>query len=461
MALNHKRKVMAAAGIAALSLTTAACGSSSNNDPGAQASADTTDYSKWCDMKSELNGKTVSIYTSIVTPEDASHKASYKAFEDCTGVKVNYEGDKDFEKNLPQRAQSGNLPDVAFIPQPGLLQTMVDTGKAIPASKTVGDEVDKYFGKDWRKYGSVDGTLYAAPLGANVKSFVWYSPKTFKAKGYTVPTTWDELMTLTAKIAADDPGAKPWCAGFGSGTATGWVGTDWVEDVLLRTAGPDVYDQWVAHKVKFNDPKVADALAKVGAILKDPKYTNGGFGAPSTIATTTFQDGGQPILKNKCYMHRQASFYASNWPEGTKVAEDGDVWAFYLPSVDTSTKPVLGGGEFVATFRDAPEVKAFAGVPRVARLGQREGQGHDQRRLGQRQQGPGRRQPGLADRPAERQDPPGPRCGLPLRRVRPDAERRGRGHLLVGDDQLGQGSGRQDHAGQHREVLAGQLSLSL
>ncbi|PKW25563.1 ABC transporter substrate-binding protein [Phycicoccus duodecadis] len=360
MALNHKRKVMAAAGIAALSLTTAACGSSSNNDPGAQASADTTDYSKWCDMKSELNGKTVSIYTSIVTPEDASHKASYKAFEDCTGVKVNYEGDKDFEKNLPQRAQSGNLPDVAFIPQPGLLQTMVDTGKAIPASKTVGDEVDKYFGKDWRKYGSVDGTLYAAPLGANVKSFVWYSPKTFKAKGYTVPTTWDELMTLTAKIAADDPGAKPWCAGFGSGTATGWVGTDWVEDVLLRTAGPDVYDQWVAHKVKFNDPKVADALAKVGAILKDPKYTNGGFGAPSTIATTTFQDGGQPILKNKCYMHRQASFYASNWPEGTKVAEDGDVWAFYLPSVDTSTKPVLGGGEFVATFRDAPEVKAFA-----------------------------------------------------------------------------------------------------
>ncbi|KRE62998.1 ABC transporter substrate-binding protein [Nostocoides sp. Soil756] len=360
MALNHKRKVMAAAGIAALSLTTAACGSSSTNDPAAQASADTTDYSDWCSMKSELTGKTVSIYTSIVTPEDASHKASYKAFEDCTGVKINYEGDKDFEKNLPQRAQSGNLPDVAFIPQPGLLQTMVDTGKAIPASKTVGDEVDKYFGADWRKYGSVDGTLYAAPLGANVKSFVWYSPKTFKAKGYTVPTTWDELMSLTAKIAADDPGAKPWCAGFGSGVATGWVGTDWVEDVLLRTAGPEVYDQWVNHEIKFNDPKVADALAKVGAILKDPKYTNGGFGAPSTIATTTFQDGGQPILKNKCYMHRQASFYASNWPKGTKVAEDGDVWAFYLPSVDASSKPFLGGGEFVATFRDAPEVKAFA-----------------------------------------------------------------------------------------------------
>jgi alpha-glucoside transport system substrate-binding protein len=362
MALNSKRRAAAVlTGIVAVSLSAAACGGgSSDSGSGGTAAEDTTDYSKWCDMKSELQGKTVSIYTSIVTPEDAPHKASYKEFEDCTGVTIKYEGDKDFEKNLPQRAQSGNLPDIAFVPQPGLLQTMVDTGKAIPASKTVSDEVDKYFGADWRKYGSVDDELYAAPLGANVKSYVWYSPKKFTEKGYKVPTTWAELMDLTAKIATDDPAAKPWCAGFSSGTATGWPGTDWLEDVLLRTAGKDTYDQWVAHKIPFNDPKVVEALGQVAAILKDPKYVNGGFGDVSSIATTTFQDGGQPILQSKCYMHRQASFYASNWPDGTKVAEDGDVWAFYLPAVDSSSKPVLGGGEFVATFRDAPEVKAFA-----------------------------------------------------------------------------------------------------
>jgi alpha-glucoside transport system substrate-binding protein len=363
MALNSSRRAAAVlTGIVAVSLSAAACGGGSSSDTasGGADSKDTTDYTKWCDLKSELTGKTVTIYTSIVTPEDAPHKASYKEFEDCTGITVKYEGDKDFEKNLPQRAQSGNLPDVAFIPQPGLLQTMVDTGKAIPASQSVSDEVDKYFGADWRKYGSVDDVLYAAPLGANVKSYVWYSPKKFAEKGYKVPTTWDELMTLSKKIATDDPAAKPWCAGFGSGTATGWVGTDWVEDILLRTAGKDTYDQWVSHKIPFNDPKVLEALGKVGAILKDPAMVNGGFGDVASIATTTFQDGGQPILQGKCYLHRQASFYASNWPEGTKVAEDGDVWAFYLPSVDASAKPVLGGGEFVATFRDAPEVKAFA-----------------------------------------------------------------------------------------------------
>jgi alpha-glucoside transport system substrate-binding protein len=363
MALHPKRRAAGIiTGIVAVSLTAAACGggSSDGGSGGGEAAADTKDYSKWCDLKSELQGKTVSIYTSIVTPEDASHKESYKAFEECTGITIKYEGDKDFEKNLPQRAQSDNLPDVAFIPQPGLLQTMVDTGKAVEASKSVSDEVDKYFGPDWKKYGSVDGVLYAAPLGANVKSYVWYSPKKFAEKGYKVPTTWDELLTLTKKIAADDPAAKPWCAGFGSGTATGWPATDWLEDLMLRTAGKDTYDQWVEHKIPFNDPKVATALSKVTEILKNPAYVNGGFGDVGSIATTTFQDGGQPITTGKCYMHRQASFYASNFDKSIKVAEDGDVWAFYLPSVDASSKPVLGGGEFVATFRDAPEVKAFA-----------------------------------------------------------------------------------------------------
>lgn len=362
MALNSNRRAAAVlTGIVAVALSATACGGGSSSGDGDSAGGqDTTDYSKWCDMKSELQGKTVTLYTSIVTPEDAPHKASYKPFEECTGVTVKYEGDKDFEKNLPQRAQSGNLPDLAYVPQPGLLQTMVDTGKTLPANKTVSDFVDKYFGEDWRKYGSVDGELYAAPLGANVKSYVWYSPTKFTEKGYKVPTTLDELMTLTEKIAADDAAAKPWCAGFGSGTATGWPGTDWLEDMLLRTADKETYDKWVEHKIPFNDPKVVEALGKVSAILKDPKYVNGGFGDVGSIATTTFQDGGQPILTGKCYLHRQASFYAANWPAGTKVAEDGDVWAFYLPSKDTSSKPVLGGGEFVATFSDKPEVQAFA-----------------------------------------------------------------------------------------------------
>ena len=356
-------RIAAVLSATALALAIAGCADTGEDTPGVattQASAGQIDCAPYKAF-GDLNGKEVSVYTSIVAPEDQPHIDSYKPFEDCTGAKVVYEGSKEFEAQLLVRVKGGNAPDIAYIPQPGLLNTLVkETGKVVEAPAETAANVDKNWEKSWKAYGSVDGKFYAAPLGANVKSFVWYSPKKFADKGYTVPTTWDELMTLTEKIAADDAEAKPWCAGFGSGDATGWPGTDWLEDVLMRTSSPENYDKWVKHEVPFNDATVVDALDKVGAILKNDKYVNGGFGDVKSIATTTFQDGGQPILTDQCYMHRQASFYAANWPAGTKVAEDGDVFAFYLPSVDASKgKPVLGGGEFVAAFADRPEVKAF------------------------------------------------------------------------------------------------------
>jgi alpha-glucoside transport system substrate-binding protein len=154
-------------------------------------------------------------------------------------------------------------------------------------------------------------------------------------------------------------GIKPWCAGIGSQDATGWPATDWIEDVLLREQGPDVYDQWVSHAIPFNDPRIISATDRVGSILKNEKYVNGGIGGVKSIATTTFQDGGLPVVQKKCGMHRQASFYANQWPKGTKVAEDGDAFAFYLPAIDPAKgKPVLGGGEFVGAFTDTPAVQA-------------------------------------------------------------------------------------------------------
>lgn len=359
MAHHSKRRIAALTGVVAVALTATACSSNSGGGSGdgtssGTSSIDCTPYKAFGDIK----GKTVSVYTSITAPEDAPHIASYKPFEDCTGATIKYEGSKEFEAQLPVRVKGGNAPDIAYLPQPGLLATMVATGQVKPAPKETEANVDKNM-PDWKAYGTVNGTFYAAPLGANVKSFVWYSPKAFADKGYQIPKTWDELMALTDKIANDNPDAKPWCAGIESGDATGWPATDWMEDVILRFEGVETYDKWVKHEIPFNDPAIADAMSKVGAILKNDKYVNGGLGNVKTIASTAFQDAGLPILDGTCYMHRQASFYAANWPEGTKVAEDGDVWAFYLPSKDQSTKPVLGGGEFVAAFADRPEVKAF------------------------------------------------------------------------------------------------------
>ena len=308
----------------------------------------------------DLSGTEVNVYTSIVAPEDASHKESYQLFTECTGAEVVYEGSKEFEAQLIVRVKSGNPPDIAYVPQPGLLNTLVtDTQKVVAAPDSVAANVDEFWGEDWKAYGTVEDTFYAAPLGANIKSFVWYSPSMFEENGWKIPETWDDMTALSDEIASAGD-MKPWCAGIGSGDATGWVATDWMEDAVLRDLGPEVYDQWVAHEIPFNDPQIVDALDRVGGILKNEEYVNGGFGDVKSIATTEFTDGGLPILDGECAMHRQASFYAANWPEGTKVAEDGDVFAFYLPVTNEDFgRPVLGGGEFVAAFSEEPQVQAF------------------------------------------------------------------------------------------------------
>jgi alpha-glucoside transport system substrate-binding protein len=350
----------AAAGASSLALILTGCGSDA--EEGASGDASSPAGGDACAAYAEygdLTGKTVTVYTSIVAPEDQPHIDSYKPFEECTGAKVTYEGSKEFEAQLKVRAEAGNPPDIAYIPQPGLLATLVDQGYVKPAPASVSANVDEFWSADWKNYGTVDGTFYAAPLGANVKSYVWYSPSMFETNGWQIPTTWDELKTLTTAIAESGVVDKPWCAGIGSGDATGWPATDWMEDVMLRLHGPEVYDQWITNEVKFNDPKVAQALDEVGWFLKDDKHVNGGLGDVKTIASTAFQEGGLPILQGTCAMHRQASFYGSNFAEaGANIAPDGDVWAFYLPSA-SDAKPVLGGGEFVGAFADRPEVQAF------------------------------------------------------------------------------------------------------
>jgi alpha-glucoside transport system substrate-binding protein len=361
---NTRRGWAAAAALVSAGLVLAGCASSdSDGDTKASGTWPGEGKSECAGLEQladygDLSGKTVSIYTSILPPEQQTQEDSYKLFTTCTGAKVKYEGSDQFETQLVVRVKANNAPDIAYIPQPGLLKTVVGSGKVVEAPKAVADNADKFFGEDWKGYGTVDGKFYAAPLGASVKSFVWYSPKMFKDNGWTEPQTWDDLMTLTDKIAAT--GVKPWCAGIESGTATGWPATDWLEDVLLRDVGPDAYDKWVNHDTPFNDPTVAKSLDKVGAILKNSKYVNGGFGDVDSIATTAFQDAGQPILKGKCGLYRMAGFYAAQWPKGTKVTKDGDVFAFYLPTTNEDFgKPVLGAGEFVAAFSDRPEVQSF------------------------------------------------------------------------------------------------------
>ena len=166
----------------------------------------------------------------------------------------------------------------------------------------------------------------------------------------------EELKALTDQIVAD--GETPWCIGLGSGGATGWPATDWVEDMMLRTQPPAVYDQWVSNEIPFNDERVVAAIEEFGAFARNDDYVAGGAGA---VASTDFRDSPKGMFSSppQCYMHRQASFIPAFFPEGTLVGEDVDFFYFPAYAEKDLGKPVLGAGTLWAITNDSPAAHAL------------------------------------------------------------------------------------------------------
>jgi alpha-glucoside transport system substrate-binding protein len=210
----------------------------------------------------------------------------------------------------------------------------------------------------------VDGNIYGLFFKADLKSIVWYPVRAFEDAGYTVPTTWDELMALQDQIKAD--GGTPWCIGMEHGDATGWVATDWIEDVLLRTAPVEVYDQWVAHEIPFNSPEVLEAAEIVSQIWFDDGNVFGGNTAINNVFVGHAMNDMFARPEPKCWLHKQASWIPSFWPGAEEDPPDPqfepgvDSTFFYLPPIDEEFgNPVLGGADMIVMFNDRPEVRAL------------------------------------------------------------------------------------------------------
>ena len=292
--------------------------------------------------------KTLTIQGPETGSEADGFTEAFESFTEETGIEISYSGSRDFETQIRVAAEGGDLPDIAVIPQPGLVKDLAD--KITPVTKDVLDAHKDQFDESLWDLVTVDGDVLGVPNKADVKSLVWYSPKTFEEKGYEVPETWNELLALQDEMKGD--GIAPWCIGIESGDATGWPLTDWMEDLMLRMHGPEVYDDWVAHELPFNDPKVAQVAAEVEKIW----FTNGNvLNGRQSIASTGFQQAGLPVADGTCGMHRQANFYAAQFKEkgGLTFGEDGDINVFYLPTMnDKFGKVLLTGGTYVVAFND-------------------------------------------------------------------------------------------------------------
>ena len=255
----------------------------------------------------------VTIFGPEVEQELEGFQAAMQPFIDETGIEVEINGDRSFSEQIGVQVEGGSAPDVAIFAQPGRVVDFARSCDLVPLAPNVVAEVDENFG-GFADLGKVDGIMYGVPNKSDVKSLVWYSPTAFADGGYAIPETHDELVALMDDIKANDQ--TPWCIGIGSDAATGWPGTDWTEDYMLRLNGPEVYDQWVANELAFDDP----AVVAVGDFWFELWSGEGNtFGGLQNVANTRFQDAGLPILDGDCLLHRQANFFAAQWPEGVQV----------------------------------------------------------------------------------------------------------------------------------------------
>jgi alpha-glucoside transport system substrate-binding protein len=318
-----------------------------------------------------FKGTQVTIKTQWVEGEGTNFEASMAPFTEATGIEVNHIAlpAGQHEAALLVDIEGGAPPDLAMLAQPAAVIGYGQDGKLVDIATIL--DAQKLKDEHPATIGlySTGDSIWAIPYKVDVKSVVWYPIKAFAAAGYEVPTTWDELIALSDKIIADGNGS-PWCIAMNADTATGWIATDWVEDVLLRTAPLDVYYKWITGEVKFDSPEIRAALDKVAQIFFTPDYVLGG--STSIIATSQI-DAMDPMFnedmaKPGCWMQKQATWYGPDFfpdkkagAETSKYIVGEDVGLFYFPQIDPAYgTPALGAGDALMVFNDRPEVRALA-----------------------------------------------------------------------------------------------------
>jgi alpha-glucoside transport system substrate-binding protein len=308
----------------------------------------------------EFTGTTVTVDGTQTDPDDQKMKCGWAAFEEATGITVNYIGNKEFEARISIAVDAGEAPDIADFPQPGALRRYVEQGKVVDVNSFIpADYLTQTYDQLWLDMATMEGP--DGPIAAGVwnrgfmKSLVWYAKDDFDASGYQIPQTWDEMVALSDQIVSD--GGTPWCVGIESQAATGWPATDWVEDIMLRTTSLENYDAWVAGELPFASPEVKNAFETIGDIwFKEGNV----YGGQDQITTTFFGDSPAGLFTDppNCFLHRQAGFITSFFPAEAKYNVDYGV--FYLPPIDEQYgKPALGAADIYAMFNDRPEVRAL------------------------------------------------------------------------------------------------------
>ena len=307
-------------------------------------------------LAGQYEGTTVVVDGPFTDVDEVLFNESMQAFEEATGIEVNYIGNKEFEGSISIRVEAGDAPDIADFPQPGLLAGFVRQGYIVDPTTFISEDwLSGQYNDSWLQMSTMGGQSAGVWHRFNGKSLVWYPKDDFDAAGYGIPTNWDELVALMDTMVAD--GDTPWCIGIESGAATGWPATDWMEEFMLRTTSLENYDAWTRGELPFSSSEVRYAAKMVAQIWFNDDYV---YGGRDGIVSTFFGDSPAPMFEEppQCWMHKQGNFITGFFPEGAQAGVDYDF--FYLPGIDPAFgRPFLVAGDIMAMFNDRPEVRAL------------------------------------------------------------------------------------------------------
>lgn len=295
----------------------------------------------------------VLIYASMDPPVIEGLQKALDAKAEGEDFTVKIEAVEDINSLIMQRIQAGDTPDIAMIPQPGVVRDVVERAETtIPLDDVVDTAaLEESMTPGTLEVGAVDDTPYGLLVSMNVKSLVFYNKPAWEKAGYPIPATLDELNQLTEQIKAD--GETPWCMGIEDGGATGWAATDWFEDLIMKYGGAEDYNAWVAHEIPFDSDLVRQAADEFETLLFPEGNTLGGQQA---IASTNFGNAANPMFKTQpdCWMYKQGSFMTGFFTESAGVKDlDKEVGVFgFPPAEEGGENPVLGGGDMAVMMTD-------------------------------------------------------------------------------------------------------------
>jgi ABC-type glycerol-3-phosphate transport system substrate-binding protein len=313
----------------------------------------------------DLSGEELEVAAVWTGTEEERFNLVLDAFEQETGATVQYTstGD-DIAPVLTPRVEGGDPPDVAMLPQPGLLSEFASRDALQPLTDEVESQIDANYDAVWKDLGSVDGELYGVWFKAANKSTVWYDVEALDSAGVTPPETWDDMVTASQTIS--DSGVTPWSIAG----ADGWTLTDWFENVYLSQAGADMYDQLTNHEIPWTDPSVEEALNTLAEI-----WGAEGFVVPGALqndfptSVTTVFSGGEAA------MVYEGDFVAGVISGETDAVVGEDANFFPFPAVGDAPA-VVGGGDVAVAFTDSEAtmaLMAYLASPEAAEIWVAEG----------------------------------------------------------------------------------------